>query len=348
MLTGGISNIFENGSWNNLGNVLNNGGNTANDIGNQNMLGNLVAKYTGSRLTDAEREANAFTAQREDLAWQRQMEASNTAYQRQVADMQAAGINPMLAVSGSGASSPSMTTSGSVSPAGASLNLGSLLQLAIEAKLLPAKLANIAADTANKEANASKASAEAEGTEISNSFAERLAQIKVDLGEMEKKQADKNLKLTDTEIANNEQWKKESDKRIEQILEQVENSKDERLTREAMRAMYRANARLANANAETVAIMREADKAFVDAQTNTEKEKAAEIKLSAAYKQGLLDNKYIEALTKDLNNSANLKAWQAKGQRQSISESEVREALLKGDFDKLTDRGRLWLWAQSL
>lgn len=355
LLTGGISNIFENGSWNNLGNVLNNAGNTANDIGNQNMLGNWVAKTTGSRLTDAEREANAFTAQREDLAWERQMQASNTSYQRQVFDMQAAGLNPMLALGAGGASSPSASTSGSVSPSGAGLNLGSLLQFALEAKLLPAKLANMVADTNVKsaEAEATRASTDltkenTRGSQISNDFNEKYNKVKLALGEMEQKQASKNLELSESEIEKNKQWVRESEQRAEMYIEQIENSKDERVTRETVRAMYKAQARLANANADTVAIMREADKLYREAQTDTEKEKAAEIKLSAAYKQGLLDNGYIQALVKDLNASAKEKNASAKQSEQWIEESDIREALLKGDFGKLTDRGRLKLWADSL
>lgn len=355
LLTGGISNIFQGGSWNNLGEILNNAGKTAEDIGHQNMLGNFVAKTTGSRLTDAEREANAFTASREDLAWERELGASNTSYQRQVADMQAAGLNPMLALGAGGSSSPSVSTAGSVSPSGAALNLGSLLQLALDFKMLPAKLANMAADTAVKQAEAKSTEATTDltkentrGSQISNDFNEKYNQVKLSLGEMEKKQAAKNLDLSETEIAKNKQWIAESEKRADMYLEQIENSKDERVTRESIRAMYKAQARLANANADTVAIMREADKLYREAQTETEKEKAAEIKLSAAYKQGLLDNSYIEAMVKDLNASAKEKGWSALQHKQWCEESDIREALAKGDFDKLSNRGRLKLWADSL
>lgn len=76
-----------------------------------NSIGNIFAakaynKYVNGELTGKEREQNEFNAQQAQINRDYETQMSNTAYQRQVADMQAAGINPALAMNGNGASTP--------------------------------------------------------------------------------------------------------------------------------------------------------------------------------------------------------------------------------------------------
>lgn len=73
-----------------------------------NIANGLLGKYTGSTLTPAEMQNNAFQAAeaQKNRDWQTSM--SNTMYQRGVKDMAAAGVNPALVMGGSLAtSSPS-------------------------------------------------------------------------------------------------------------------------------------------------------------------------------------------------------------------------------------------------
>lgn len=95
-------------------------------------LDNFIAGNTGARLTDAQREQNEFNAMEAEKNRMFQQEMSNTAYQRQVEDMKAAGVNPALAMSGSasGASTPSgsAASSGSVQP---TMSMSDMMQIAM-------------------------------------------------------------------------------------------------------------------------------------------------------------------------------------------------------------------------
>lgn len=308
LLTGGLSNIFSNGSWSNLGSILGNAGETANDIGNQNLAGNYLAKSTGSRLTDAEREANAWTAQREDIAWERQMEASNTAYQRQVADMQAAGLNPaMLYGSGSsGASVPSASTSGSVSPAGAGFNLGQLLQMAIEYKLLPAKLANINADTAKKVADA-------DSTNIQSGYFKSVATIRAEAERLENEMKGSQIRALDTSIRHEKA----------KIAQTIENTHES----EKRQELILQQSILANVQAGNIKYMQPflARESVSRAGLNVAQSKLAAV--DEAYKQGLIDEDAISAAVRLDNANASEKEIAAKVAefKQSIADGSLAD-----------------------
>lgn len=121
-------------------------------------LGSFVNKYTGNALTGAENEANVFNAQEAQKNRDWQTEMSNTSYQRSVADMRAAGINPALAIgNSSGASTPSGSTASSVSPANNPIGLSEIMQLfqfRKQMKLLDQEVKNKKAQEALDLANA--------------------------------------------------------------------------------------------------------------------------------------------------------------------------------------------------
>lgn len=292
------------------------------------ILNGFLNKVTGAGLTPAEREANAFTAEREDIAWQREMNASNTQYQRSVADMQAAGINPMMAVSNGGASVPSASSSGSVSPSPG--NLGEILSAVLgfqkfgiekmlaekQGKVFDEQAGNIAADTALKKQ-----------TESESKERERGARIVNDI-----KEATKENEIEAAKLRNNltRAQEKAVYKGIDEACTRMSKNQAETDSEYEKQNLMRAQRALQNATAWQIYQLTPALNNYYNAQGQAARGAAAAAFVKAAYDYELIDNGYVDSIAKEAAAKAGIA-----GDEQVIKDIAV--ALRTGDWQKLED-----------
>lgn len=200
----------------------------------QSLATSASARYLGTSLTDADREANAFTANEAQKTRDWETEMSNTAYQRQVVDMLQAGVNPALMYGGSGAggaSTPSGVSASSVSPQHSDM-LPALFQFLLGKKKLGQDY-----ELQDRELGIRKYEAETRRLEVqsnikrNNAYIANLAEVTRGLGisndiaegtkEIKILQAKSDLDLTDAQINQVNQGIEESSWRCNLLISQA-------------------------------------------------------------------------------------------------------------------------------
>ena len=305
MLTGGFSSFFTNRTAGAAAGKL---GNELSDTATQNNFGNWLAGQTGSRLTDAQQQANEFTAQQATLAWNRQMAADNTKYQRQVADMQAAGLNPILAA-GAGASTPAASAGSSVSPGSATMNPLAIIDLLSTLGLRKAQTKNI-------EANTEKTGSETVAQRLLNNYIEESERLRLEglglanqMTGVQVKSVYKQMDLIDQDI----------NLRLKQA-----KTEDERA------ALLFAQRLVQDATAQQIKEMLPYMKALSEAQTEQARAAAAASFANAAYQKHLIDDGYITSMIRQMDANASQSDVQAELLR-------IKRAMRTGEVESIAN-----------
>lgn len=248
------------------------------------LLSNVGKKFTGSGLTDAEQQANEFNAQEAQKQRDFEEQMSNTAYQRQVSDMQAAGVNPALAMGGSssGASTPSGSAASSVSP-GAGLNIVDAIASLVS---LPAQIRKLNAD-------ARAANAEATKKEVEIPWIDKL-----NLAELQSRRVKYQLDKEQFQVI--ELAKSKTMSEIDKLQAEAE-------TENWKHFWYETQIHLDKIRANEIAVLLPYRALLVEAQTDREKSQTAFVTLQKANQEKLFTDDYIDSLIRISIASAGVK-----------------------------------------
>lgn len=260
-------------------------------------------------LTNSDLQAFEFNRQSAQESRDFALQMDSTNYQRKVADMQAAGVNPALAIGGvqSAPSSNATATAqntGNVSPIGVGApDISAVAELALKARQISNeyKLQNRALDLQERDITRKE-------KETQSNIELNLS--KKDYQEIVNRYADESesLRIEGQKISNNLSSKKieEADQAIAESKERVNLLIEEAKTEEEKRNYIIAQTILTNVQAIEVIELLPYKKALMSAQTDAARASAALSMTEALFKKGLIDEGYIESVARKAAMDANI------------------------------------------
>lgn len=285
------------------------------------LLGQYAAMSNRNYNDQVRRSQNIFNKYEAQRAreWNELMDS--TKYQRTVTDMRSAGVNPALAMSGGvttqASSSAQAQGSNVATPA---LDLSQVAQLAVQSRQFDLQSKQL--DIQNKLADADI----------------RLKNADADLKEKDSKYRDdynslmldglrKSNSLTDSQI---ELVRANIGKLGEEVVllkRQAATEEERRLLTAAETSLRKAMERKTDQEVKNLVALLPFQKALMSAQTGQARASASAQLVHAAYEQGLIDNGYIEEMTREL--SARADSAEAKA-----DVDEMMRDIRTGNFEK--------------
>lgn len=258
------------------------------------------------------REQNIFNQYEAQRAreWNQQMDS--TKYQRTVADMRAAGVNPALAMQGGVTTQASSNaTAQAANVPVPQLDLSQVAQLALQEKQLriQEKLVDAQARKANAEAGLSEIDQQyrasyneilQNGMKLSNSLtAQNIEQVRANIGKI--------------------------DQEVELLKKQAKTEEEKAALTLAQRYVQESLKNKTDQEIRNMVALLPFQQALMSAQTDAAKASAAASFAEAAYKHGLLDSGYIDSMVREFNANA------SKSEQESLAR-EIENNLKTGNW----------------
>lgn len=297
---------------------------TINNIGNG--FSSALAKYTGSELTAADREANAFSAEEAEKARQHDIFMAENKYAMETQSMVDAGLNPAMVYGGGNLVSTHATGAAaqSVSP-DHSANLGDLAQMFMSIARLPQELKNLKKQNDLLDSEAEKNRADADLAEKNAGVAQTtidLNKIRLEIEEQTKQDNIEAARLRN-DLTRGE--RKKIDAQLDEIDANIQVKIKEAATEEERKYLVMAQAALARANADEVATLMPFRQRLLQAQTAEASAAALLAETNKMKELKLINEGYYDSII----NEAFSKAEQAQMQSELLA---IKEALRTGQY----------------